>query len=59
MITAFTLHLRSYTISDQSRALLPSLQAVAAAWDSDTPRELFCGYYDDGGDTLAPGWLRR
>ena len=59
VITAFTLHLRSYTISDQSRALLPSLQAVAAAWDSDTPRELFCGYYDDGGDTLAPGWLRR
>lgn len=59
VITAFTLHLRSYTVSDQSRTLLPSLQAVAAARDSDTSRELFCGYYDDGSDTLAPGWLRR
>lgn len=58
VITAFTLHLRCYTVSDKSRTLLPALQAAAAA-QGDTARELFCGYFDDGSDTLVPCWLRR
>ncbi len=57
-ITAFTLHLRNYTVSEKSCTLLPTLQAAAAARD-DTARELFCGYFDDGSDALSPCWLRR
>ncbi len=57
-ITAFTLHLRAYTRSDAADALLPVLQAAAAAQGADAP-ELFRGYYDDGSDTLPPRWLRR
>jgi hypothetical protein len=57
-ITTFTLHLRSYSLTDKTGTLLPVLQAAAAAQDVGAP-ELFSGYYDDGSDTLPPAWLRR
>lgn len=57
-ITSFSLHLRSYTLTEKSSTLLPVLQAAAAAQDENA-HELFCGYYDDGSDALLPCWLRR
>lgn len=57
-ITAFTVHLRSYTLTEQTLTLLPVLQAAAAA-QGETPGTLFFGYYDDGSTALNPVWLRR
>ena len=58
VITSFTVHLRSYTSSEKSTALLPTLQAAAAV-RSDGPAELLAGYWDDGNDTLSPTWLQK
>ncbi len=57
-IINFTLRLRSYTASENTFTLLPTLQAVAAA-QSATPHDLFPGYYDDGNTSLIPCWLRK
>lgn len=58
VISAFSLHLRSYTLSERTATLLPILQATAAA-QTGAPCTLFSGYYDDGSTVLSPTWLRR
>ncbi len=57
-VTAFTLHLRRYTLTNRSTSLLPVLQAAAAV-RPQSGAELLLGYFDDGGDTLQPTWLRK
>lgn len=57
-ITNITLHLRNYSLTATSSALMPVLQASAAA-QSDPARELFPGYLDDGNELLSPCWLQK
>lgn len=56
VITHISMQLRTYTLLDTATTLMPSLQATAAL-QTNTPSELFAGYYDDGSDALTPCWL--
>lgn len=56
-ITTFTLHCRSYTLTDTSALLLPVQQAAAIAADDHPGSELHVCYDDRGGDTVSVNWF--
>ncbi len=55
-ITAFSLHARRYTVTEETTPLLPfSLSsAVARVWDE---AELIIAYVDSGGERVPPVWI--
>ena len=56
-ITGFTLHCRSYTLSDSPALLLPVRQAVAIAAARYLNAELRVCYDDRGADTVGVSWF--
>lgn len=56
-ITSFTLHCRSYTVSDSPALLLPIRQAAAIAGSKYLNAELHVCYEDRGADTASPAWF--
>jgi len=55
-ITAFTLRVRSYTLTESAPLLLPFAQAAAIAggWDG---AELIVAYVDAGAEEVLPAWI--
>ena len=59
-IREFSLYARSYTLSGQSKLLLPADKAAAALSAlTDTEKELVIQYRDNGGAVAEPGWAGR
>lgn len=59
-LTGFTIYLREYDLTEQSRGVLLESQAVAAATAmGQTGKELQLYYPDTGGATLTAGWSIR
>ena len=56
-ITEFSLHCRSYTLSDSPALLLPIRQAVAIADSKYLSAELHVCYDEHGADTVGVGWF--
>ncbi len=56
-ITEFSLHCRSYTISDSPALLLPIRQAAAIAGSKYLSAELRVCYDERGADTVGVGWF--
>ena len=56
VITAFTIHCRSYTAGEDDYALLPLTQTVAMA-EGENGAMLTVGYVDRGNDQVVPVWL--
>lgn len=56
-ITSFTLHCRSYTLSDSPALLLPARQAAAIAASRYPGAELCVCYDDRGTDTVGVSWF--
>ena len=57
-ITQFSLCLRTYTATDQTSALLPEPQAVAALLAlNGTDQELLAAYLDTYEDRVSAGWI--
>ena len=56
-ITAFSLHCRSYTVSDSPALLLPIRQAAAIAVSKYLGAELYVCYDERGADTVGVGWF--
>lgn len=59
-IRDFTLYLRSYTSSGQTKLLLPAEKAAAALTAlTSTQKELVIQYQDNGTTAAEPGWVGR
>lgn len=59
-IPDFSLCVRSYTATEQTKLLLPADKAAAALTAlTDTSKELVIQYQDNGGATAQPGWMGR
>lgn len=56
-ITEFSLHCRSYTLSDSPALLLPIRQAAAIADSKYLSAELHVCYDEHGADTVGVGWF--
>ena len=56
-ITGFTLHCRTYTLSDSPALLLPVRQAAAIAASRYPSAELRVCYDDRGADTVGVSWF--
>ena len=56
-ITAFSLHFRSYTLTDVPALVLPIRQAAAIARQNHTGSELSVLYVDSGTDSVGVSWL--
>lgn len=56
-ITEFSLHCRSYTLSDSPALLLPIRQAAAIAGSKYLSAELHVCYDEHGADTVGVGWF--
>ena len=56
-ITEFSLHCRSYTLSDSPALLLPIRQAAAIADSQYLSAELHVCYDEHGADTVGVGWF--
>ena len=56
-ITEFSLHCRSYTLSDSPALLLPIRQAAAIAGSKYLGAELHVCYDEHGADTVGVGWF--
>ena len=56
-ITEFSLHCRSYTLSDSPALLLPIRQAAAIAGSKYLGAELHICYDERGADTVGVGWF--
>lgn len=56
-ITAFSLHFRSYTLTDVPALLLPIRQAAAIARSSHAGSELSAFYVDSGAESVGVSWL--
>lgn len=56
-ITAFSLHFRSYSLTDLPALLLPVRQAAAIARKSHAGSELSVCYVDSGADSVGVSWL--
>ena len=56
-ITAFSLHFRSYALTDVPALLLPLRQAAAIARKSHAGSELSAFYVDSGADSVGVSWL--
>ena len=56
-ITAFSLHFRSYVLTDIPALLLPIRQAAAIARKKHTGSELSVFYVDSGADSVGVSWL--
>ena len=56
-ITAFSLHCRSYTLSDTPALLLPIRQAAAIAAERYLNAELRVCYDDRGADAVGVSWF--
>ena len=56
-ITEFSLHCRSYTLSDSPALLLPIRQAAAIAGSKYLGAELHVCYDERGADTVGVGWF--
>lgn len=56
-ITAFSLHFRSYALTDIPALLLPIRQAAAIARKSHAGSELSVFYVDSGTDSVGVSWL--
>ena len=56
-ITAFSLHFRSYTLTDIPALLLPIRQAAAIARKNHVGSELSAFYIDSGADSVGVSWL--
>lgn len=57
VITSFSLHCRSYTLSDSPALLLPATQAAAIASLRYSGAEMHVCYEDRGGDTVGVNWF--
>lgn len=55
-VSSLTVHLRTYTTSEETSILLPLRQALAIAADQEGS-ELSIGYADGGGSSVRPSWL--
>lgn len=55
-VSSLTVHLRSYTTSEETSILLPLRQALAIAADQEGG-ELSIGYADDGSSSCRASWL--
>ena len=56
-ITAFSLHFRSYALTDVPALLLPIRQAAAIARKNHAGSELSAFYVDSGADSVGVSWL--
>ena len=56
-ITAFSLHFRSYALTDIPALLLPIRQAAAIARKNHAGSELAAFYVDSGADSVGVSWL--
>lgn len=56
-ITEFSLHFRSYALTEETAPLLPLQQAFAIAQNRHKSSEPAVYYVDAGGSTVSPSWI--